>query len=506
LKSRRVLLLRLIFKFLIFVHLTSHNFQNSEFDLVEKYFNLSNFFNVMDIPRILLSGTRSRVGKTIISIGLMRALTNRGYVVQPYKVGPDFIDPSFHYYATGRYSRNLDGFMINRLGNLEIFERNFRNADIAVIEGKTGLYDSHDAISEKGSTAEMSKILKCPVILIANAERLSRTAAAMIMGYKVFDPDVDIKGVILNRVGGERHALKAKTAVEKLARTRVLGTIPRKKDIVIPDRHLGLIPAFERREEFEELFDELAEVVERYVDVDRIIDVARKAPLLDETGENPIFKSSERDTVKIGVFRDRTFNFYYQDNLDAMEANGARITVMDSLSDKRIPEVDALYIGGGFPEIFAEELEKNSSLRNDVYDFCESEKPVYAECGGLMYLSESIKLVDGSEYDMVGFLPIKTEMRKRFRALGYSIYRVKRNNIISRKGDTILGHEFHYSEVISSKKLEFAFSVKRGMGVDGKNDGIIKNNTLANYLHLHVISYPQMVKKFIKAALNEGHK
>ena len=467
---------------------------------MEKYFNLSNFFNVMDIPRVLLSGTSSRVGKTMISIGLMRALTNRGYKVQPYKVGPDFIDPSFHYFATGRYSRNLDGFMINRWNNLEIFERNFRNADIAVIEGKTGLYDSHDAINEKGSTAEISKILKCPVILIVNAERLSRTAAAMVTGYRVFDPDVDIKGVILNRVGGERHAAKAKMAVERLAKLQVLGTIPRKRDVVIPDRHLGLIPAFERKEEFEELFDKLAEMVERYLDVDKIIEIARSAPLLEEVGENPVYEIQDKNRVNIGVFRDRTFNFYYQDNLDALEANGARITVIDSLSDKRIPDVNALYIGGGFPEIFAEELEKNSSLRRNVYDFCESGKPVYAECGGLMYLGESIKILNGNEYEMVGFLPIKTEMKRKFCALGYSVYRVRKNNIISRRGDTLLGHEFHYSEVKTLEKLEFAFSVKRGKGIDGRSDGIIRKNTLANYLHLHVASYPQMIERYIKAA------
>ena len=203
----------------------------------------------MDIPRIILSGTSSRVGKTMLSIGLMRALVNRGYKVQPYKVGPDFIDPSFHYFATGRYSRNLDSFMLKKVDIVETFERNFRNADIAVIEGTMGLYDSHHATDEKGSTAEVSKILKCPVVLIANVERMSRTVAPFILGYKVFDPEVRIEGVILNRVGNERHATKARLAAEKLARVRVVGVVPRRSDVVIPDRHLGLIPAYERKEE-----------------------------------------------------------------------------------------------------------------------------------------------------------------------------------------------------------------------------------------------------------------
>ncbi|MFO7967598.1 MAG: cobyrinate a,c-diamide synthase [Archaeoglobaceae archaeon] len=456
---------------------------------------------VMDFPRILLSGTSSRVGKTMISIGLMRALANRGYKVQPYKVGPDFIDPSFHYFATGRYSRNLDGFMMTRNNILEIFQRNFKDADIAVIEGKTGLYDSHDALNEKGSTAEVSKFLQCPTILIANAERLSRTAAAFVMGYKVFDPQVAIRGVVLNRVGGARHSNKARTAVEELAGMEVLGTVPR-QDIKIPDRHLGLIPAFEREEEFKKLFDGLADVVERFVDVDKVIEIAREAPTLEEVPENSIFNPEEPpNQVQLGVFRDKTFNFYYQDNIDAFAASGASITYINSLKDKKLPEVDGLYIGGGFPEIFASELENNSSLREEVFSFCDDGNPVYAECGGLMYLGETLKLVNGEEYEMVGFLPIKTEMFHKFQALGYSIYEAMDHNIISAKGDTLLGHEFHYSKVHSTvhsiKELDFAFKVKRGKGVIGEHDGIVKNKTLANYLHIHVISYPQMIKRFV---------
>jgi cobyrinic acid a,c-diamide synthase len=454
----------------------------------------------MDIPRIILSGTSSRVGKTMISIGLMRALTNRGYVVQPYKVGPDFIDPSFHFFATGRHSRNLDSFMMSGEDISEVFQRNFRNADIAIIEGTMGLYDSHDAIDEKGSTAEVSKILKCPIVLIANIERLSRTAAAFVLGYKLFDPDVKLEGVILNRAGAERHAYKAKLAVEKLAKMRVVGVIPRREDIIIPDRHLGLIPAYEKKEEFEELFDKLAEVIEKHVNVEEIIEIARKVPTLDETMENSIFKPDKRK-INVGVFWDRTFSFYYQDNLDALAAR-ARIQFIDSLNDRKLPDVDALYIGGGFPEIFAEELERNVSLRKDVYDFCESGKPVYAECGGLMYLGESLRLIDGNEYEMVGFLPIKTEMHRKFQALGYSIYSVSSDNIISKKGDILVGHEFHYSKVITKKKLDFAYRVRRGKGVDGEHDGIMKNKTLASYLHLHVLSYPDMAKRFIESSIN----
>jgi len=450
----------------------------------------------MDIPRVMIAGVRSKIGKTMISIGLMRALINRGYVVQPYKVGPDFIDPSFHYFVTKRHSRNLDDFMLSEHDVIETFQRNFRGADIAVIEGKTGLYDSHDALDERGSTASISKILKCPVILIADAERISRSIAAMLLGYRLFDRDVMIKGVIINRVGNPRHALKVKRAVEELAKLKVLGVIPR-REIDMPYRHLGLIPAYERSE-LEKLFDKLAEIIERHVDVDEIIDIAYKAPKLEDVEENELFRVCRNYDVTVGVVRDKSFSFYYQDNIDALSAR-ARVVVIDSIEDKSLPEIDALYIGGGFPEVFAEDLEGNKSLRKEIYDFCSKGKPVYAECGGLMFLGESI-VVNGEEYDMVGFLPIKTEMHKDFQALGYCVYRTIRSNVVSEMGDFVVGHEFHYSRVIPLEKLEFAYKVERGYGVNGMYDGILKENTLANYIHLHVLSYPKMVDRFLKIA------
>ncbi len=449
----------------------------------------------MDIPRVVIAGVKSKVGKTMISIGLMRALINRGYKVQPYKVGPDFIDPSFHYFATGRYSRNLDDFMLSKHNLLETFERNFKGADIAIIEGKTGLYDSHNALDEKGSTASVAKILKAPVILVADAERINRSISAILLGYKLFDPEVMIEGVILNRIGNPRHANKVKTSVEKLAKLEVFGLIPR-TSVNMPYRHLGLIPAHER-EEFENLFDQLAELIERHVNVDGIIEIAYKAPEIEEVDENPIFKKESYNLV-VGVVRDKPFSFYYQDNIDAL-ASKAKVVVIDSLKDKRLPNIDALYVGGGFPEVFAEELEKNRSLRKSIYNFCDEGKPVYAECGGLMFLGESI-ITEQGEFEMVGFLPIKTRMHPKFQALGYCVYRAVKSNPISRKGDLIIGHEFHYSDVIPLEKLKFAYKIKRGKGVDGEHDGILKKNTLANYIHLHVLSYPQMIKRFLETA------
>ncbi len=451
----------------------------------------------MEIPRILISGTSSRAGKTVVSIGLMRALYNRGYKVQPFKVGPDFIDPSYHYFATGVYSRNLDSFMMSGKDIMRTFVRNAKKADISIIEGTMGLYDSHDAIDEKGSTAQVSKIIKAPVILTANIERISRTAAPLVLGYKLFDKNVRIAGVILNRAGNPRHALKARKAVEVLAKMKVFGVLPRDKKVFIPERHLGLVPAHER-ERIDELFDELAKFIEKNVDVEAIIDTAYKAGELPDFEEDEIFRD-KRSNIKIGVVKDRAFTFYYADNIEVLSKRG-KIVYIDATKDKSLKNVDALYIGGGFPEVFAEELEKNSKLREEIYEFCESNKPCYAECGGLMYLSESIE-INKEEYEMVGLLPLKTVMKKKFQALGYVVHEVVRDNIISRKGDKIIGHEFHYSEPILKKKVDFAYKTIRGKGIDGKHDGIIYKNTLASYAHVHVLSHKKMFDNFIEAAM-----
>ncbi len=456
----------------------------------------------MELPRILISGTSSRAGKTVVSIGLMRALYNRGYKVQPFKVGPDFIDPSYHYFATGVPSRNLDSFMMSGRDIMKTFIKNAKKADISVIEGTMGLYDSHDAVDEKGSTAQVSKIIKAPVILTANIERISRTAAALILGYKLFDKNVKIAGVILNRAGNERHASKAKKAVEILANMKVFGVLPRDNSVFIPERHLGLVPAHER-ESIDELFDNLAKFIEKNVDVDAIIDVAYKACELPDVNDLEIFKEYESD-IKIGVIKDRAFTFYYADNIEALAKRG-KIVYIDATKDKSLKGVDALYIGGGFPEIFAEELERNSKLREQIYEFCESGRPCYAECGGLMFLGESIE-TNNEEYEMVGLLPLKTVMKRKFQALGYVIHEVVKDNVISKKGDRIVGHEFHYSMPILKKKVEFAYRTIRGKGVDGKHDGIIYKNTLASYAHVHVLSHKKMFDNFIKIAKQEKNR
>jgi cobyrinic acid a,c-diamide synthase len=457
----------------------------------------------MDVPRVVLGGTSSRAGKTVVSIGLIRALRNRGLKVAPFKAGPDFIDPSYHLFAAGRPSRNIDGYMMKKRDIIGAFYHGARDCDIAVVEGTMGLYDSIDGIRETGSTGQVAKFLEAPVILIANIERISRTVAPYVMGYRVFDKKIDIKGVLLNRAGSERHAGKAKLAVEKLAKMNVVGVIPRDPRIEIPERHLGLIPAYEKRR-LNRLFNTLAELMEEYVDVDGIIKIAKGAKPQKNVREPPVLSPKKQIPTKLGIIRDKCFTFYYQNNIDAFQAAGAEIKYIDSLKDKKLGDIDALYIGGGFPEIFAKELEKNSRLRNEIYDFCEDGKPAYGECGGLMYLGKSIKTREGDEYEMAGFLPIKTQMFKKFQSLGYVRNEVIRDNPLSRKGATIKGHEFHYSKAKllkrNLKNMEYIYKVKRGMGIDGEHDGLLVKKTIASYMHMHVLSYPAMVSNFLKSA------
>ncbi len=450
----------------------------------------------MDVPRVVIAGTSSRAGKTVISLGIMRALRNLGYEVQPFKVGPDFIDPSYHHFAAGRKSRNLDSYMMPPGAIRECLVRCSRGADIAVIEGTMGLYDSHDALDAKGSTAEVSRIIASPVVLVANVERISRTAAAFLLGYRMFEPELRLAGVVLNRVGNPRHAYKARTAVERLAGMRVFGTVPRNEQMFIRERHLGLVPAYER-EALEEQLERLAEIVSRHIDLEALVEVAEAAPELGEVEPSGIFVP-RTPRAKVAVAMDRAFTFYYQDNLEALQCAGAQLLPVDMCRDSRLPAgAEALYIGGGFPEVMAEELERNRRLREQVRTALEEGMPCYAECGGLMYLGRSIITREGEEYEMTGYLPLSTRMHRRFQALGYVRCRAEMATPICRAGDVLVGHEFHYSEVLPERRLSFAYRVERGRGVDGRRDGIVQGNTLAGYLHLHVLSHPSMPAKFV---------
>jgi len=452
----------------------------------------------LKIPRILIASAGSRSGKTVLSAALMRILSRKGYKVAPFKVGPDFIDPSYHQAALNLSlpSRNLDSFLMKRKDIVQSFSGacHENSADIAVIEGVMGLYDSYDALHEEGSTAHVAKILKAPVLLICDVERIARSAGAIVLGCREFDREVSIKGVVLNRVGSARHEEKARSSVEKFAGIKVVGAVKKDASLHVPERHLGLIPAYELNKEL----DSLSSAVEKYIDVEKIIEIANSAPAIEV--KKPKFrmtiKKQKLKKTKIGIVYDNVFRFYYPETIEQLSER-AEVTFIDSMKDKKLPDIDVLYIGGGFPEVFAEKLEKNKQLRSRIYDFCESGKKVYAECGGLLYLGKSIVTKEGEEFEMVGFLPIKTEMQERYVGLGYVKNIVIKNNPMSRKGEALLGHEFHHSKVTLTRKAEFVYKTERGLGIANGKDGMLIKSTLASYMHLHPLSYKNMIKNLV---------
>jgi cobyrinic acid a,c-diamide synthase len=452
--------------------------------------------------RIIISAAHGRSGKTTVSIGLAAALAKRGLKVQPFKKGPDYIDPSWLTAAAGNYCRNLDLFMMGQNGVKDTFLTASRSADINIIEGNKGLYDSID-IEGENSTANIARILNAPVILVIDSARMTRSIAALVNGYKNFEPDINIAGVILNNVSGSRHEAKLRAALERYCQIEVLGCLPRSSQLNIPERHLGLIPQKEDSDLMPAI-ENIRKIVETNVNIDRIIEIARNTAQIEgSSGQvvkdssdsslfslNPRTLESSNPSVKIGVPLDRAFSFYYHENFDALRNAGAEIAFFDAINDKNLPDVDGLYIGGGFPEMFMNEIEANASLRRDIHVAIEAGMPVYAECGGLMYLSRSISW-DGKIKKMVGVLPCDIEMTKKVQAHGYTI-------LMKADGEELRGHEFHYSRVRNLGDVKFLYKVIRGKGIDGKNDGIIYKNVIASYAHLHAIGSPQWAEEFVE--------
>ncbi len=468
--------------------------------------------DTLNIPRILIAGDRSSAGKTTISIGIMSVLRDMGYKVQPFKVGLDFIDPSYHTEVTGRYSRNLDGYLMSDNAVCEVFSHAVDGADIAVIEGVRGLFEGLSATSDMGSTAQIAKLLKCPVILAINARSITRSTAALVSGYKNFDPEVNIVGVILNNIGGGRHGEKARTAIETYTNTPVIGEIPRNDAMKISMRHLGLIPALEGRrrlDDFDERLGGIKNIIKEGVDIDKLISLANAAEHLQRPETN-IFKAhTPESNPKIAVALDEAFNFYYRDNLELLELSGAELVYFSPVNDKSLPEVDGMYIGGGYPELFARELEDNSSMRESVKQASSDGLPVYAECGGLMYLTQEITTnvsrsgnyhmaeMEGGTFAMVGAIPGRTLMGHK-RVVSYNVGSFVKDNVIGKAGASFIGHEFHHSEIIDiPDDTTFAIRLMRGTGIKGELDGILVKNTLAAYAHLHAASYTDFAKSFV---------
>lgn len=455
----------------------------------------------MLIPRLVIGAPQGRSGKTTFTLGLLRALSRQGIPVQPYKKGPDYIDSSWHTAAAGVTCRNLDSFLMNKRDICQSVVKNTLNESVAIIEGSMGLYDGLD-LAGSSSTAEVAKITQSPVILIVDATRMTRSIAAMVMGYQHFDPEVKIVGVIINKVARARHERVARESIEQFCKIPVLGAIPKDANLSIPDRHLGLVTNGEMAAT-EELLERLADVICEHVDLHRLLQLAQAAPELPTFGFDANAKSwtsgNRTGATKIAVLRDQAFSFYYPENLEALMEYGAELVFVDSMKETELPlDIDGLYIGGGFPEVFAAQLERNLSLREEIRLAAESGLPIYAECGGLMYLGRSVRTSEG-EYKMVGLLPFDTQMESKPQGHGYTLMSPSKGNFWFDESQVIKGHEFHNSRVINlDENVKFAFEIEKGHGLDGKHDGICYKNVLAAYNHLHALGCPEWARRFVQ--------
>ncbi len=448
-------------------------------------------------PRLVIAGTHSGVGKTTATLAILAALRERGRLVQPFKAGPDFIDPSHHREATGRPSRNLDGWMLGEDLNRSIFARAASDADLSIIEGMMGLFDGSSPVNDIGSTAELAKQLEAPVILVVDGSAMARSAAAMVAGYAGFDPAIRVAGVLFNRVGSDGHYQLLKAAVEQETAVTPVGYLRPDVALTIPDRHLGLVMAMEP--EHSRLYQRLAMAALDTVDLDRIEALAHSSDTLPEAISPAVIKSPG-GTIRIGVAQDQAFCFYYPDNLDLLEAAGAEIITFSPLHDDLLPDVEMLYLGGGYPELYGAALAKNIAMRAAVRRFAERGGVIYAECGGLMYLMESIRDFDGCSHDMVGIFPAETAMQKPGLTLGYRTVECSRRSILGDVGATARGHEFHYSTLVAKGPLQYACALRDAAGLSKGQDGLMSGNVLALYTHLHFASQPTVAGSLVESA------
>jgi cobyrinic acid a,c-diamide synthase len=477
---------------------------------------------------LLISSPQGHSGKTIVTVGLCKLLTQRGFLIQPFKKGPDYVDPSWLTIAAGRGCRNLDLFLIPEERLIQAFEQACEGTDLAIVEGAMGLYDGLDTHQ---TTAEIARLLDIPILLVVNTSRMTSSIAAMVKGYQLFQTNIKIAGVILNYVSGSRHEKKLRDAVEQHCEIPVVGSIPKEEGLRISERHLGLIPCPESTDA-ESVIERIGDKLESCLDLDHILAIARgsKAPRTpshlpkerkkDESslpfGPAYVAKATSAEwaergrvrgtagtkKVQIGILRDRAFNFYYPENLEALMNANAELIFINSLKD-RLPEIDGLYIGGGFPEFFLKELEKNRGLRKDIASAVEAGLPVYAECAGLMYLCRSI-FWQGRSYEMVGIIPAEVRISEKPEGHGYVVGEVIGKNPLFPIGLAVRGHEFHHSKISIKKGVKFAYQIRRGYGIDGQRDGVLYKNVFAAYTHLHALGTPPWAVAFVSLAAKEG--
>ncbi|MCL1979212.1 MAG: hydrogenobyrinic acid a,c-diamide synthase (glutamine-hydrolyzing) [Methanomassiliicoccaceae archaeon] len=440
-----------------------------------------------DIPRVVIAGTHSGAGKSTITMGLLMALKKRGLNPQSFKAGPDYLDPMHHTMALGKECRNLDTWMFgNEIEKL--FVNGSEGSGISVIEGVMGLYDGMDGINEEGSTAHLSKVLKAPVILVIDASSMARSAGAMALGYKEYDKNTALAGVIFNMVGSPSHLRMLESSLGSIP---CLGGVYRNECMEIESRHLGLVPAAENFDM--KRYERISEHVERCVDIDMLVKIAGSAPPFGRKYEK---EPPGKSRVRIGVARDRAFNFYYVHNIESMAEAGAEIVPFSPIDDD-LPDVDGLYLGGGYPELFSAGLERNIGMRAAVKKASDDGMPIYAECGGMMYLSKNISDMEGKRYEMCGIFGSESRMRNSERVLGYVQMTSNTDSILCEKGWTVRGHEFHYSATAPAGQERYAFELSLGKGIEKGKDGMMAGNTVAGYTHIHFASNPKIPRRYV---------
>lgn len=455
---------------------------------------------------IVIAGTASGVGKTTVALGLMGVLQKRGLKVQPFKVGPDFIDPGHHTRVCGRPSRNLDTWMLSNSRVQEVYWRHAGSSDLSVVEGVMGLFDGLGGKSEQGSTAQIAKLLNLPVILVVDTQSMARSVGAIVYGFEQYDPGISLAGVIFNRVGSSKHYEYLREAVSERCKAKVLGYLPRDERLVLPQRHLGLVTAKELGPA-EGFMLNLKSHMESTVNIDEIISLSgTKHPLSVRDGSFRDPTDSVADPApshsrpRLAVAMDEAFSFYYQDNLDLLAALGVDVCPFSPIQDLFLPEdADGIYLGGGYPELYAPQLSANNQMRNQIREAAQAGCPIYAECGGLMYLSRCIRDAEGRTYEMVGLFDTEARMLKKRRALGYVEARLSRDCLVGRKGWILRGHEYHYSELVSDPLEQGAESVYELVSPKApatRREGYSYRNVLASYVHLHFGSNDQVAGHF----------
>ncbi|WP_156289600.1 cobyrinate a,c-diamide synthase [Oceanobacillus salinisoli] len=452
----------------------------------------------MSEKRIVIAGTGSGVGKTTLTIGIMAALKKRELTVQGFKCGPDYIDPTYHTAVTNRTSRNLDSWMLTKDRVLDIFTHGMEGADISIIEGVMGFFDGKSPETNAGSTAEISMLTKSPVLLVVDCSSMARSAAAIVKGFQAFAEGPNIVGVIANQVGSEGHFQLVRTAIEQECEIPVIGYLKRELDVEIPERHLGLIPSIERGD-LDSFFGRLGDLVIETVDMDKLLELSVAEPLTALSGPS-LFDQKKERFLKIAVAKDEAFNFYYPENLEMLEAGGVEIIYFSPLANESLPkDVDGLYLGGGFPEEFAGKLASNRVTKESLKTAIENGLPTLAECGGFMYLTESIETTEKIKHEMIGIISGEIQMQFTLQSLGYREVMGVNGNFLLRN-NLAKGHEFHYSTYYrADDDVPYAYEVK---GMRGKyKEGSLIHNVVAGYTHIHFASCPSVIRNWIDKCL-----